>query len=88
MDREAGYHEVKDHQSMGACIQNLLLAAHGLGLGAVWLGEILKSAVEVRDVLGLPANLELMAVVAVGHPAAAVKAPARRDLAELIVKEL
>ena len=88
MDREAGYHEVKDHQSIGACIQNLLLAAHGLGLGAVWLGEILKSAVEVRDVLGLPANLELMAVVAVGHPAGAVKAPTRRDLAELIVKEL
>jgi nitroreductase len=88
MDREAGYHEVKDHQSVGACIQNLLLAAHGLGLGAVWLGEILKSAAAVRDVLGLPGNLELMAVVAVGHPAGAVKAPARRDLAELIVKEL
>jgi nitroreductase len=88
MDRQVGYHEVKDHQSIGACIQNLLLAAHGLGLGAVWLGEILRSAAEVREVLGLPANLELMAVVAVGHPAAVVKAPARRDLAELIVKEL
>lgn len=88
MDREAGYHEVKDHQSMGACIENLLLAAHGLGLGAVWLGEILGNAAAVRELLGLPANLELMAVVAVGHPAGAVKAPARRDLAELIVKEL
>ena len=33
MDREVGYHEVKDHQSIGACIENLLLAAHGLGLG-------------------------------------------------------
>ncbi len=88
MDREAGYDEVKDLQAIGACIQNLLLAAHGLGLGAVWLGEILKSAAEVRAVLGLPANLELMAVVAVGHPVGAVKAPARRDLAELIVKEL
>jgi nitroreductase len=88
MDREAGYHAVKDHQSIGACIENLLLAAHGLGLGAVWLGEILKSADEVLAVLGLPANLELMAVVAVGHPDGAVKPPARRDLGELIVKEL
>ena len=42
----------------------------------------------MRDVLGLPASLELMAVVAVGHPAGAVKAPARRELAELIVMEL
>lgn len=88
MDREAGYHDVKDHQSIGACIQNLLLAAHALGLGAVWLGEILKNAGEVRAVLALPANLELMAVVAVGHPDGAVKAPARRDVTELIVKEL
>jgi len=88
MDREVGYHEVKDHQSIGACIENLLLAAHAQGLGAVWLGEILKSAAEVREVLGLPANLELMAVVAVGYPKGAVKAPARRKLSELIVKEL
>jgi nitroreductase len=87
-DRQVMYHETKDHQSMGACIENLLLAAHGLGLGAVWLGEILKSADEVRGILGLPASLELMAVVAVGHPAGVVKAPARRDLDELIVREI
>ena len=88
IDREVMYHETKDHQSVGACIENLLLAAHGLGLGAVWLGEILKNAGEVRGLLGLPSSLELMAVVAVGHPAEAVKAPARRDLTELIVKEI
>ena len=33
IDKTAMYHEVKDHQSMGACIQNLLLASHGMGLG-------------------------------------------------------
>ena len=49
VDRSAMYNDVKDHQSMGACIQNMLLAAHGLGLGAVWLGEILKNADAVRD---------------------------------------
>jgi len=38
LDREVMYHEMKDHQAMGACLQNMLLAAHGLGLGAVWLG--------------------------------------------------
>lgn len=54
---------------MGACIQNMLLAAHALGLGAVWLGEILKNADGVRRLLGLSENLELMAVVALGHPA-------------------
>jgi len=88
LDREASYHEVKDHQGMGACIQNMLLAAHGLGLGAVWLGEILRSAAEVRAVFGLPETLELMAVVALGHPAGPVRAPARRGLDEVLLREL
>lgn len=35
--------ETKDVQSIGACIQNMLLAIHSTGLGGVWLGEILKN---------------------------------------------
>lgn len=88
LDREAMYHEVKDHQGAGACIQNMLLAAHALGLGAVWLGEILKSAAEVRELLDIPASLELMAVVAVGHPTGEVKRSHRRELSELLLKEI
>jgi nitroreductase len=87
VDREAMYHEVKDHQAMGACIQNMLLAAHALGLGAVWLGEILKSADELRLLLGLPENLDLMAVVAVGHPANRDQKSSRKDIEEVILKE-
>lgn len=84
-DRGAMYHDTKDHQAIGACLQNMLLAAHSLGLGAVWLGEILKSSREVEELLRVPAALELMAVVAVGHPEGNPKEPGRRDLLELIV---
>jgi nitroreductase len=87
VDRDAMYHEVKDHQAMGACIQNMLLAAHALGLGAVWLGEILKNAEKVRELLELPENLELMAVVAVGHPANRKQVSSRKDLSEVLLKE-
>lgn len=87
-DREAMYHEVKDHQAMGACIQNMLLAAHALGLGAVWLGEILRSAVEVRTLLGLPGSLELMAVVALGHPSEWRRESQRRGLDEVLLREI
>lgn len=68
LDREAMYDYVKDIQAMGACIQNMLLAAHGLGLGTVWLGEILKNKEQVNAVLGAPETFELMAVVALGYP--------------------
>jgi nitroreductase len=88
VDKSVMYSDVKDHQSMGACIQNMLLAAHALGLGAVWLGEILKNASAVRSLFGLPENLELMAVVAIGHPAAGQHSSRRKDLAEVLLKEL
>jgi nitroreductase len=86
-DREAMYNDTKDHQSMGACLQNMLLAAHGLGLGAVWLGEILKNAAEVRDLLELPVQMELMAVIAVGHPKEKNQSSSRRELKELLIRE-
>ena len=88
IDKNAMYHEVKDHQSMGACIQNMLLAAHGLGLGAVWLGEILKNADAVRELLGLATHMELMAIVALGHPAAQKHTSNRKDISEVLIKEL
>ncbi len=87
VDKEAMYHEVKDHQAMGACLQNMLLAAHALGLGAVWLGEILKNADLVRQSLELPENLDLMAVVALGHPKHRNQRSSRKPLSEVILKE-
>ncbi len=87
IDKEAMYNEVKDYQAVGACVQNMLLAAHAMGLGAVWLGEILKSAREVRSLLGLRETLELMAVVAVGRPAAGRRTSTRKGLSEVLIKE-
>ena len=87
VDRDEMYHNVKDYQAMGACIQNMLLAAHGLGLGAVWLGEILKNAGKVRSLLGLPERLELMAVLALGHPAQKSRTSSRKPVSEILVKE-
>jgi len=69
LEGEASYHRDKDCQGVGACLQNLLLAAHGLGLGACWLGEIVNRREEVERLLGAPATCELMAVVALGFPA-------------------
>jgi nitroreductase len=89
IDTTAIYNEVKDHQGIGACIENMLLAAHGLGLGAVWLGEILKSAAQVRARLGVAEQMELMAVLAVGHPvASAGERTSRLPLEQLLLKEL
>ncbi len=68
IDTEKIYHREKDIQSIGAAIQNILLAAHGMGVGSCWLGEILNRGPEVGKALGAKENHELMAVIALGFP--------------------
>jgi nitroreductase len=87
LDRETSYDYTKDCQAVGACVQNLLLALHSLDLGAVWIGEILKNKEQVVAALKLPDRLELMAVVAVGHPARGNQSSHRRAVDELILFE-
>lgn len=85
---EAMYDEVKDHQSAGACIQNILLAAEALNLGGVWLGQILKNKAAVNKILGLDEKHDLMAIVALGHPLHRNQKSKRKDISELLLKEL
>jgi nitroreductase len=58
-------------QDCAAATQNLLLAAHALGLGAVWLGVYPDDGLESKlaEILGLPPEVTPVALVAVGHPA-------------------
>jgi nitroreductase len=88
LDRSAIYNEVKDHQSAGACIQNMLLAAEELGLGTVWLGQILQNADKVSAILNLEDGFELMAVLAVGHPSHRNQKSQRKPLAHFIIHEI
>jgi nitroreductase len=88
LDKEASYDHLKDCQAIGACLQNLLLSLHSLDLGAVWIGEILKNKERVVEILKLPERLELMAVVAAGHPAHRSQQSHRRPLEELILLEI
>ena len=67
LDHSQSYDYVKDIQAIGACIQNMLLTIHHLGLGGVWLGEILKNNEAVEIILGVPEGMELMAVIALGQ---------------------
>jgi nitroreductase len=85
LDNNKSYDRVKDIQAIGACIQNMLLTIHHMGLGAVWLGEILKNRQAVEKLLGVPSGCELMAVVALGRPAEDRTAGSRKPLSEVII---
>lgn len=88
IDNAESYDRVKDCQAIGACLQNMYLATHALGLGGVWLGEILKNKEAVAEILEAPESYELMAVFALGHPKHRQQTSQRKPLAELVFKEL
>ncbi len=54
-----------------AATQNILLAAHATGLGTVWLGVNPEPDREaaVAEILGVPGNLRVVCMIAVGVPA-------------------
>ena len=58
-------------QDCSAATENILLAAHGLGLGAVWCGVYPSSErVEaVKSVLGMPEYITPLDIVTLGWPA-------------------
>ena len=54
-----------------AASENLLLAAHAVGLGAVWTGVYPRSerVKAVRTILGLPESVVPLNVIPIGYPA-------------------
>jgi len=69
-------------QDTAAAIQNLLLAAVDLGLGACWVGAFHEDMVKVA--LKIPENLRPVAIVPVGRPAEKPNLPFRRPLEEIV----
>ncbi|MBD5247593.1 MAG: nitroreductase family protein [Barnesiella sp.] len=59
-------------QDVSAATENLLLAAHAMGLGAVWCGiyPVSSRVADFSALLSLPDNIIPMACVCIGYPAA------------------
>ncbi len=85
-DRAWDFFRTMEIQSSAAAVENLLVAATSLGLGAVWLGILFLIKDDVLRFLGEPAG-EFMAVIPVGHPARITEGPRKRPL-ETIVRYL
>lgn len=68
-----------------AATENILLAAHALGLGAVWTGVYPKMdrMDSIKSILNIPENEYVLCVIPMGYPAE-VKAPKDKWKPELI----
>jgi nitroreductase len=76
---------------LSACIENILLEAHSLGLGACWVhGPVAstRDAKKFKEILGIPTGMgeyKVIAYVAIGWPAEDRKHPRPKKSLEEIV---
>lgn len=78
--------EVMAIQSLGAALQNVLLAAYALGLDTGWICAPLFCGDSVRAALGLDATLIPHALIPVGYKAAEPKRRPHRPISDLVVR--
>jgi len=72
-------------QDCSAAMENLLLAAHALGLGAVWTGifPVEERVAAIRKLCGLPGHILPLGLAPIGYPAEQRPQPERYDAARV-----
>ncbi|HER43506.1 MAG TPA: nitroreductase [Candidatus Eisenbacteria bacterium] len=89
-------HEEKAYQKMGGywnstpvdigiALEHLMLAAAAEGLGTCWIGAFIEA--EVKEILGIPDGVKIVALTPVGYPAAEKTRRPRKNLDEIVMYE-
>ena len=73
--------DIVDIQSIGAAIQNMLLAAQTLGLGSLWICDVFFAYDALVEWLG--AEGEMIAAVSLGYPDQTPEPRPRKSVAEV-----
>lgn len=72
-----------DILSIGAAVENLLLTAEEMGLGACWMNDPIIAGDEVEKLFNAPKGHRLMSVIPVGKPAYSPREKAMKELSEV-----
>lgn len=68
---------------VGIATENLMLAAHDLGLGSVFVGVFDEE--QLKEMLAIPPDIRIVGLFPLGYPAGEVKGgPARKPLSEFV----
>jgi nitroreductase len=77
-----------DVLSIGAAVQNLLLAVHEKGYGACWMNEPAIAGEQINKILGIPAGQRFMSLIPIGFPAYTPKNKEMKPLSEVLELKL
>ena len=76
------FENIVDVQSVGAAIQNMLLAAQELGIGSLWICNVFYAYEELCSWLGEEG--QMVAAVSLGYPGESPNARPRKSITEVI----
>jgi len=63
-------------------LQNMVIAAEAQGLGSCWIGDF--DQIELKEMLGIPDNLRVIALVSFGYPAEKSAPGNKKNLEEIV----
>lgn len=72
-----------DLLSIGAAIQNMLLAIHEKGYGACWMNDPAIAGEEINEILGVPPEQKFISLVPIGIPAYTPRSKKLKDFNEV-----
>jgi nitroreductase len=72
-----------DILSIGAAVQNLLLAIHEKGYGACWMNEPAIAGTEINKILKVPLDYQFMSLVPIGVPAYTPRQKKMKEFSEI-----
>jgi len=79
---DENFQELVDVQSVGAAIQNMLLAALDLGLGSLWICDVFYAYEQLMNWLGEKG--QMVAAVSLGYPDESPEARSRKPFDEVV----
>jgi nitroreductase len=79
---DQNFTELVDTQSIGAAIQNMLLAAQELGVGSLWICDVFYAYEDLCNWLGEKG--QMIAAISFGYPAESPAARSRKSYNELV----
>jgi nitroreductase len=70
---------------IGIALEHLMLAAASEGLGTCWIGAFIEE--RVREILGVPDDVKVVALTPVGYPATEKTHRPRKSISEIVMRE-
>jgi nitroreductase len=66
-------------------VDHMTLAAFSLGLGTCWIGAFYED--QVKEILGVPDGVRVVALLPLGYPAESPRSTSRKSLEDVVAYE-